>query len=99
MEDVINPALGMGSGSAARSMQRPRPTPATRLGKARAGGVAEAFGLVAIELLATGTPVIARCAAALPEIIEHGVDGSQVDDVEEAVLAVRLAGGLDRRVI
>ncbi len=63
------------------------------------GGWPEPFGLVAIESLATGTPVIARRAGALPEIIEHGVDGFLVDDVEEAVLAVRLVGDLDRRRI
>ncbi len=60
------------------------------------GAWPEPFGLVAIESLAAGTPVIARRAGALPEIIEHGVDGFLVDDVEEAILAVRLVGGLDR---
>ncbi len=63
------------------------------------GAWPEPFGLVAIESLATGTPVVARRAGALPEIIEHGVDGFLVDDVDEAVLAVRLVGDLDRRVI
>jgi glycosyltransferase involved in cell wall biosynthesis len=60
------------------------------------GAWPEPFGLVAIESLAAGTPVIARRAGALPEIVEHGVDGFLVDDVEEAILAVRLVGGLDR---
>ena len=36
------------------------------------GAWPEPFGLVAIESLATGTPVIGRRAGALPEIIEHG---------------------------
>lgn len=63
------------------------------------GAWPEPFGLVAIESLATGTPVIARRAGALPEIVEHGVDGFLVDDLDEAVLAVRLADGLDRAVI
>jgi glycosyltransferase involved in cell wall biosynthesis len=60
------------------------------------GAWPEPFGLVAIESLATGTPVIARRAGALPEIVEHGVDGFLVDDLSEARLAVGLAAGLDR---
>ena len=63
------------------------------------GAWPEPFGLVAIESLATGTPVIARRAGALPEIVEHGVDGFLVDDINEAKLAVTLAGDLDRRRI
>src|SRR5262245_37076371 len=59
----------------------------------------EPFGLVAIESLAAGTPVIARRAGALPEIVEHGVDGFLVDDVAEAELAVRMLDRLDRREI
>jgi glycosyltransferase involved in cell wall biosynthesis len=60
------------------------------------GAWPEPFGLVAIESLATGTPVIARRAGALPEIVEHGIDGFLVDDLTEARLAVRLAPELDR---
>jgi glycosyltransferase involved in cell wall biosynthesis len=60
------------------------------------GAWPEPFGLVAIESLATGTPVIARRAGALGEIVEHGVDGFLVDDLAEARLAVSLAGDLDR---
>ncbi len=60
------------------------------------GAWPEPFGLVAIESLAAGTPVIARRAGALPEIVEHGIDGFLVDDIEEATLAVRLVDGLDR---
>ncbi len=52
------------------------------------GGWPEPFGLVAIESMATGTPVIARRAGALIETIEHGESGFLVDDVDEAVLAV-----------
>ncbi|HEX7950257.1 MAG TPA: glycosyltransferase family 4 protein [Candidatus Limnocylindrales bacterium] len=60
------------------------------------GAWPEPFGLVAIESLATGTPVIARRAGALTEIVEHGVDGFLVDDLSEAKLAVSLVGELDR---
>jgi len=60
------------------------------------GAWPEPFGLVAIESMATGTPVIARRAGALPEIIEHGRDGFLIDDLHEAELAVERAATLDR---
>jgi glycosyltransferase involved in cell wall biosynthesis len=60
------------------------------------GGWPEPFGLVAIESMATGTPVIARRAGALTETIEHGVTGFLVDDVNEAALAVEKVRELDR---
>jgi glycosyltransferase involved in cell wall biosynthesis len=63
------------------------------------GAWPEPFGLVAIESLAAGTPVIARRAGALPEIIEHGVDGFLVDDLTEAEYAVSRLPGLDRAAI
>jgi glycosyltransferase involved in cell wall biosynthesis len=63
------------------------------------GAWPEPFGLVAIESMATGTPVIARRAGALPEIIRHGETGFLVDDLSEAELAVREAAALDRRRI
>ncbi len=63
------------------------------------GGWPEPFGLVAIESMATGTPVIARRAGALTETVEHGVTGFLVDDVSEAVMAVEMVRDLDRREI
>jgi glycosyltransferase involved in cell wall biosynthesis len=63
------------------------------------GAWPEPFGLVAIESLATGTPVIARRAGALTETIEHGVDGFLVDDLTEAELAVSRIRELDRTEI
>jgi glycosyltransferase involved in cell wall biosynthesis len=63
------------------------------------GAWPEPFGLVAIESMATGTPVIARRAGALPEIIEHGRSGFLVDDLQEATLAVARAESLDRRQV
>ena len=63
------------------------------------GAWPEPFGLVAIESMATGTPVIARRAGALPEIVDHGVTGYLVDDVHEARFAVREVADLDRAVV
>ena len=63
------------------------------------GAWPEPFGLVAIESMATGTPVIARRAGGLTETVEHGVDGFLVDDVTEAELAVQQVGDLDRTKI
>jgi glycosyltransferase involved in cell wall biosynthesis len=63
------------------------------------GSWPEPFGLVAIESLAAGTPVIGRRAGALPEIIRHGIDGFLVDDLTEAELGARRIPLLDRRAI
>jgi glycosyltransferase involved in cell wall biosynthesis len=60
------------------------------------GAWPEPFGLVAIESMATGTPVIARRAGALTETIAHGTSGFLVDDGTEASLAIRFAKDLDR---
>ncbi|HSL75611.1 MAG TPA: glycosyltransferase family 4 protein [Candidatus Limnocylindrales bacterium] len=63
------------------------------------GGWPEPFGLVAIESMATGTPVIGRRAGGLTEIVDHGRTGFLVDDIEEAVFAVKRIDGLDREGI
>ena len=63
------------------------------------GAWPEPFGLVAIELMATGTPVIARRAGGVTETVEHGATGFLVDDVSEAVLAVSRIETLDRERI
>jgi glycosyltransferase involved in cell wall biosynthesis len=60
------------------------------------GAWPEPFGLVAIESMATGTPVIARRAGGPTETIEHHVTGFLVDDLTEAELAVRRVGELSR---
>jgi glycosyltransferase involved in cell wall biosynthesis len=57
----------------------------------------EPFGLVVIEALACGTPVIAFKRGSVPELIEHGVTGFIVDSVDEAIDAVRRVDALDRR--
>jgi glycosyltransferase involved in cell wall biosynthesis len=60
------------------------------------GAWPEPFGLVAVESMATGTPVIARRAGAYPEVIEHGVTGYLIDDEDEAAMAVERVDRLDR---
>jgi glycosyltransferase involved in cell wall biosynthesis len=56
----------------------------------------EPFGLVAIESLALGTPVIASRSGALPEIVVDGMDGFVVDDAKAGAAAVARAAQLDR---
>jgi glycosyltransferase involved in cell wall biosynthesis len=58
---------------------------------------AEPFGLVMIEAMACGTPVIAYARGAVPEIIEHGVNGFIVNDIDDAVRVIKQAGRLNRR--
>lgn len=58
----------------------------------------EPFGLVMIESLACGTPVVAFPEGSVPEVLRHGETGFVVRSMEEAVRAVRDAGALDRRL-
>jgi glycosyltransferase involved in cell wall biosynthesis len=59
----------------------------------------EPFGLVMIEAMACGTPVVAFRRASVPEVIKEGLSGFIVDTVEEAVAAVRRVADLDRAKI
>src|ERR1700760_3775797 len=59
----------------------------------------EPFGLVMIEAMACGTPVIAFRRGSVPEIIEHGVSGFIVDDEAEAIEAVHRLPELSRREV
>lgn len=63
------------------------------------GSWPEPFGLVAIEALACGTPVIARRVGGLPEIIREGVDGFFGDDAAQLAFLVARVGELDRAAI
>jgi glycosyltransferase involved in cell wall biosynthesis len=56
----------------------------------------EPFGLVMIEAMACGTPVIAYRCGSVPEVVEENVSGFIVDTLEEAVGAVRRIPDLDR---
>jgi glycosyltransferase involved in cell wall biosynthesis len=101
VDEVIRPALGDGA------VEFVGEVPAAERDELMAGAFAtlmlgawpEPFGLVAVESMALGTPVVARRAGALPELIEHGVDGFLVDDIDEALFALQLVPELDRRRI
>ncbi len=57
----------------------------------------EPFGIVTIEAMACGTPVIAMNRASMPEIINHGVTGFLCRDVKEIIEAVGQIDRIDRR--
>ena len=56
----------------------------------------EPFGLVMIEALACGTPVIARRRGSVPEVIRHGRTGFIVESMADMVRAVRRLDRIDR---
>jgi len=57
----------------------------------------EPFGLVMIEAMACGTPVIAHTRGSVPEVMEQGRTGFIVDGLEDAVNAVEAIPGLSRK--
>ena len=59
----------------------------------------EPFGLVVIEALACGTPVLARRAGAIPEILRDGIDGFIGDDARQLAFFDERLDGLDRAAI
>lgn len=56
----------------------------------------EPFGLVMIEAMACGTPVIAHSRGSVPEIIAHGRNGFLVSSLPQAVDAIRRLPAVDR---
>lgn len=56
----------------------------------------EPFGLVLIEAMACGTPVVAFPAGSVSEIVEHGVTGYIVETIADAVGAVESINALSR---
>ncbi len=59
----------------------------------------EPFGLVMIEAMACGTPVLAFRCGSVPEVIDDGLTGRIVDSMPEAITALPDVLGLDRRAI
>ena len=57
----------------------------------------EPFGLAMIEAMQFGTPVVAWRCGSVPEVIDDGVTGFVVDDLDGAVRATASVGELDRR--
>jgi glycosyltransferase involved in cell wall biosynthesis len=56
----------------------------------------EPFGMVMIEAMSCGTPVIAFRCGSTAEVVDHGVSGFLVDDLSGAVAAAERIGELDR---
>ena len=59
----------------------------------------EPFGLVMIEAMACGTPVLAFRCGSVPEVIEDSVTGKMVDSEEEAIAALPAVLSYDRRAV
>ena len=59
----------------------------------------EPFGLVMIEAMACGTPVIAWHCGAVPEVLEHGVTGFIVDSEAQALSAIARLPSINRRTV
>jgi glycosyltransferase involved in cell wall biosynthesis len=59
----------------------------------------EPFGLVIIEAMACGTPVVAFNRGSVPELIENGLTGFAVEDETNAIAAVRMLDQLSRAKI
>jgi glycosyltransferase involved in cell wall biosynthesis len=57
----------------------------------------EPFGLVMIEALACGTPVVAIRGGSVPEVLDDGVTGFVCENLEQAIEATKRVHMLDRR--
>ena len=57
----------------------------------------EPFGLVMIEAMSCGTPVLGFRRASVPEVVEEGRSGFVVDDVDGLVRAIEHVDVIDRR--
>lgn len=59
----------------------------------------EPFGMVLIEAMACGTPVIAYRLGSVPEVVDDGITGYIVDDAAGAAKAASRIDALDRRMV
>ena len=59
----------------------------------------EPFGIVMIEAMACGTPIVAWRCGSVPEVIDEHVTGRIVDSEDEAVMAAREVIGYDRAAV
>ncbi|MGB0497805.1 MAG: glycosyltransferase family 4 protein [Rubricella sp.] len=59
----------------------------------------EPFGMVMIEAMSCGTPVVAFANGSVPEIIDDGVNGFVVDGLDDAVAAVKSLPSIDRQTV
>src|SRR6202040_1002666 len=59
----------------------------------------EPFGLVMIEAMSCGTPVLAYRAGAVAEVVDEGVTGMIVDNIDQARIASARVAALDRRKV
>jgi glycosyltransferase involved in cell wall biosynthesis len=99
-EDVFRPALEK-AGSSVEYLGEVSPAERDQLfaesyATLMPGSWPEPFGLVAIESLACGTPVVARRVGGLPEIIREGRDGWFGDDVRHLAFLTARVAELDR---
>ena len=102
-QEVFLPAL-RAAGSAAEFVGELAPQDRDRLiseshATIMPGAWPEPFGLVAIESLACGTPIVARRVGGLPEIIREGIDGYFGDDPAQLAFQLERVGDLDRTAI
>jgi glycosyltransferase involved in cell wall biosynthesis len=59
----------------------------------------EPFGIVMIEAMACGTPIIGYPFGSVPEVVKHGVSGYVVSDLQGAVEATKQLDKLDRKKV
>ncbi len=97
-EDRIRPRLRPGQVEYLGALSRPEVAAlyATASGLLMPLRWDEPFGLVVVEALASGTPVVAWRRGAMPEIVADGVTGFLVDTVAEAAAAIGRLGDIDR---